>query len=422
MANLKRTLIPIVLLSLVFSQNGLAKVINIGLNYPQTGPYSDMGKAQHNAAILAIEEINNNGGILGNEIHLVTRDTQSKPDISTNNVLELIDKEKCEMIFGGSSSAVAIAGGKAAKSRGKLYFGTLTYSNATTGVEGHKYMFRECYNAWMGAKAISTYLMEEKLSSKKFFYITADYTWGRTTEASIRTFSMTDNDQRHRRFYTPFPGATYKDFSNALSMAKVVKPQVLVMVLFGDDMVRALTMLEEMGLKKKFEAILVPNLTLDMAASAGPKVMEDIIGAVPWSWNVPYKYNYDKGKKFVEKYAEKHQSYPSSSAGSAYTILYQYKEAVERAGTFDTKTVIQALENHKYTSLKDEQQWRALDHQSMQTVYIVICKKADEVQKDKFKQDYFEIIDSLPGNEAILGQEAWQQIRKAAGKPSELEY
>ena len=38
------------------------------------------------------------------------------------NVEELIDNKGCEMIFGGSASSVAIAGGKAAKSRGKLYF------------------------------------------------------------------------------------------------------------------------------------------------------------------------------------------------------------------------------------------------------------------------------------------------------------
>ena len=193
-------------------------------------------------------------------------------------------------------------------------------------------------------------------------------------------------------------------------------------MLFGDDMVRALTMLEKMGLKKKFQAILVPNLTLDMASGAGPKVMENVIGAVPWSWNVPFRYNYAKGKQFVEEYAEKYQSYPSSAAGSAYTSLHQYKEAVERAGTFNTRTVIEALENHKYVSLKDEQQWRAFDHQSVQTVHVVVCKKAEEVQKDKFKQDYFEIIDTLSGEEASRSKTFWQQLRKVAGKTPELEY
>ena len=140
---------------LLFAAGATAADLKIGLNYPKTGPYSVQGLAQLRAAELAVEEINQTGGILGQQLVLVARDTQSKSDVSKKNVEELIDAEGCEMIFGGSSSAVAIAGGKAAKSRGKLYFGTLTYSNATTGVEAHKYIFRECYNAWMGAKVLS---------------------------------------------------------------------------------------------------------------------------------------------------------------------------------------------------------------------------------------------------------------------------
>ncbi len=417
---MKRTLIVIIVL--FFSQTGWSETIKIGLNYPQTGPLSILGLAQYNAALLAMEEINNQGGILNKKIQLITRNTQSKPAISKKNVLELIDQEKCEMIFGGASSAVAIAGGKAANSRGKLYFGTMTASNATTGIDGHKFIFRESYNAWMAAKGIANYLMNEKLSSKKFFFITADYTWGRTMEKSIRTFSMTTNKKRHRRFYTPFPGATYNDFSNALSMAKAVKPQVLVLVLFGNDLVRTLTMIEEMGLKKKFKSILAITLDLSIANSAGPKVMEGIIGTLFWNWQVPFKYNYPRGKEFVKKYGERYHSYPSSSAGTAYTILYQYKDAVERAGTLDTRAVIKALEGHKYISLKDEQQWRTFDHQSIQTVYTVKCKPAEDVLKDKFKQDYFSIVDTLQGNKAVRSKKFWQQIRKEAGKPLTLQY
>ena len=406
----------------LFVQNSQAEVIKIGLNYPQTGPYVAIGQNQNNAAMLAVEEINNDGGILGRKIQLITRDTQSKPDISTKNVIELIDNEGCEMVFGGPSSAVVIAGGKVARSRGKLYFGTITVSNATTGTAGHKYMFREYYNAWMIGKSLSSYLLKEKLSSKKFFYITADYTTGRTLETSIRTFSMTTNKKRHKNFYTPFPGATYQDFSNAMAMAKAVKPQVLVLLLFGNDVVRILNMLNETGLKKQFQAILVPTIDLSGAITAGPKSMEGVISTVPWSWNVPFKYNYTKGKKFVKKYADRYHSYPSSAGGSAYTVLHQYKEAVERAGTFETKAIIRALENHKYVSLKGEQQWRDFDHQSVQNVYVVVCKKAEEVQKDKFKQDYFEILDSLSGIEAVSSKKLWQQVRKAAGKQPELEY
>lgn len=404
------------------TENGYAEPVKIGLNYPQTGPYSVQGKAQLDAAQLAAQEINDQGGILGRAVELVMRDTQSQPDVSTANVLELIDKEECEMIFGGSSSAVAIAGGKAAKSRGKLYFGTLTYSNTTTGEAGHKYMFRECYNAWMGAKALSKYLVKENLNAMKYFYITADYTWGRTTEESIRTFSWTTDTRRHPRRYVPFPGATYKNLSDALSWAGAVKPDVLVLVLFGKDMSRALTILKERDMKKKFQLIVVPNLTLGMAVEAGAEAMEGVIGTLPWAWNIPYEYNFPDGQEFVEKFSEMYHRYPSSSAASAYTILYQYKDAVERAGTFDSKSVIKALEGHTFVSLKDEQMWRAFDHQAIQSVYTVRCKSPEDVRRDKFKEDYFEILDRMDGEEAARTEEHWLKLREEAHEPVKLEF
>ena len=414
----KSLILLVIILSLCTGVN--AAIVKIGLNYPKTGPYSLQGSAQLDAANMAVQEINSGGGILGKNIELVIRDSESKADVAKKNVEELIDKQGCTMIFGGSASSVAIAGGKAAKSRGKLYFGTLTYSNATTMEEGHKYMFRECYNAWMGAKVLSDYL-RANYSNKKYFYVVADYTWGWTTEESLRTFSLTLSRKRHKKVLTPFPGATDEDFKKALTKAENSRSDVLVLVLFGKDMSRALTLATEMGLKKKM-AIVVPNLTLGMALSAGPKVMEGVVGALPWCWKVPYVYGYQKGIKFVEKFAKKYDLYPSTSAASAYTILYQYKEAVERAGTFETKAVIDALEGHKFISLKDEQTWRKFDHQCMQTVYAVKCKPEKEVSKDKFRQDYFEIMTKMPGKEAAITQERWTELRKKAGKPEELEW
>ena len=405
----------LILLSILLfiSTGASAAVVKIGLNYPKTGPYSVQGLAQLRAAEMAVDEINQAGGILGRNVELVIRDSQSKADLAKKNVEDLIDNEGVEMILGGSSSAVAIAGGKAAKSRGKLYFGTLTYSNATTGVQGHKYIFRECYNAWMGAKVLSEYL-KEHFSGKRYFYVTADYTWGWTTEASIRKFSRTLDKKRHKRVLTPFPGATRKNFQEALTKAAASRAEVLVLVLFGKDMADAVKLATEMGLKKKM-SIVVPNLTLGMAASAGPKVMEGVVGALPWSWKVPFTYNYTKGMAFVEDFGIKYKSYPSTSAASAYTIMYQYKEAVERAGGFDTKAVIAMLEGHKYTLLKDEQVWRAFDHQSIQTVYAVRCKPEAQVLKDKYKQDYFEIIKAMAGEKAARSKDRWARTRKATG-------
>ncbi len=103
------------------------------------------------------------------------------------------------------------------------------------------------------------------------------------------------------------------------------------------------------------------------------------------------------------------------------SILYQYKEAVERAKTFDTLPVIKALEDHKYIGLKDEQQWRGFDHQSIQTVFAVKCKKAEEVKKDKYQSDYFEVINKMKGEEAAITKEEWDEVRAAVSAAPALE-
>ncbi|WP_156499965.1 ABC transporter substrate-binding protein, partial [Oleiphilus sp. HI0061] len=144
------------------------------------------------------------------------------------------------------------------------------------------------------------------------------------------------------------------------------------------------------------------------------------VGALPWAWNIPEQYNYETGKKFVETFSKRYDAYPSSSAASAYSILYQYKDAVERAGSFETAKVRKALEGHKYSLLKDEQEWRAFDQQNIQTVYAVKGKTKEDILKDKYQSDYFEILTSMSGEKAARTQRQWKNDRFKANKSSIL--
>ncbi|OGV67590.1 MAG: hypothetical protein A2498_16005 [Lentisphaerae bacterium RIFOXYC12_FULL_60_16] len=404
----------------------------IGLNYPQTGPYMNEGLDQWNAAHLAADEINNAGGILGARIRIAWRDTKSDPMIAVRNAVDLIEKEHARMLFGGASSDVAAAVGAEAQKRGVLFFATLSYSTDTTCEKGHRYMFRECHNSLMSAKALSYYLTE-KFPGANYQYITADYAWGHTTEAAIRTYTDTTDKAKHPGILIPFPGVTDDQIRNALEHARVAKPRMLVLVLFGSHMTRAVRIAHEMGIKQHTQ-IIGPNLTSVMAESAGPEAMEDVMGTVQWCWNVPYDYNYPRGREFVEAFAKYYGRYPGAGAASAYTILYEYKSAVERVGSFDPARVIRDLEasnykflviekprGHEYTLLKDKQVWRAFDHQSLQTVYVVKCRPPESVGRDRFKMDYFEIIGSLAGDHAERSLAEWQASRAKAGMPGQLE-
>ncbi len=415
---LTRNILVMAILLTIILFNVSSAEVKIGLNYPKTGPYSVQGIDQWRAAQIAMDEINASGGILGEQIEIVWRDSESKPAVATANVTEMIEKDGVKMVFGGSSSGVAIASAKVCGNKNIPFFGTLTYSTATTGVEGLITTFRECYDARMAAKALGSYL-KDNFDGKTYFYITADYTWGWTTESSVRMITGTMDESNHKKISTPFPGATNDDFKKALNLAKMVKPDVLVLVLFGKDMSSAVRLATSMGMKSDMQ-IVVPNLTLGMAEGGGPKVMEGVVGALPWTWQVPYKYNYTNGIKFVEKFVAKYDRYPSTSGASAYSILHEYKAGVELAKSFDTDAIISALEGREYTILKDKQIWREFDHQSIQTVYLVKCKPEGEVLKDKFKLDYFEILSSISGDEASIPYSEWATTREAKGKNNKL--
>lgn len=392
------------------------EMVKIGLGYPETGPYAKQGLDQRRAADMAVEEINAAGGILGKKIQLAYRDTKSNAKIAKENAIELFDKEGVQMILGGSSSAVAIATGKVAKSKQKLFFGTLTYSTETTQEEAHKYIFRECYDSGMAAKVLSAYL-NKNFAGKKYFYITADYTWGWTTEDAFRKNTNTTEKDNHKGVLTKLGTADFKD---VLTIAKESGAQVLVLVQFGKDMETSARQAYEMGLKSSMQ-IVVPNLTEDMAEGASAEAMEGVIGATPWFWKLTYDKNYARGKAFVEAFEKKYQRYPTTSGASAYVILHQYKEAVERAKTFDTDAVIKALEGHKYTMLKDEQQWRAFDHQSIQSVYAVKIKPAAQVKASKYGLDFYDVIAEMPAEQAAISFADWTAVRAKVGAATTLD-
>jgi len=396
----------------------LADTIRLGFNYPQSGRYKDLGQQQRLAAFLAVDEINKSGGILGKKVELVIRNTAGSPERGAANTEELIRQEKVDMVFGGASSAVTIVSGKVAKKLGRLYFGTTTSANATTGSEGHDHMFREYPNAWMTANALGSYLTSE-FGDAKYFYVTADYTWGWSSEASIREFTNTPDKQAHPHALTPFPKALIKDFKEALGEAEASGADVLILVLYGDDLVRALKVAYEMGLKDKMKIVL-PNITLDIAQNVGATIMEDVISTTPWEWMIPYQLGFVRGQQFAEAFTEAYGIRPTSTAATAYGIVYQYRDAVERAGTTDTQSLIKALEGHEFTLLKDRQQWRAFDHQNLQTVYVVRSKKREEVTSDPLRSDFFEVVGSLEGEKAAQTLAEWQAERAAANKPPHL--
>src|SRR3954471_9968566 len=83
--------------------------IKIGYLPALTGPSSSTGVGMNRGTQLAVEEINNAGGVNGRKLELITRDTQSDPTKAVNAVAELTQRQKVALIWGPVNSGEALA-------------------------------------------------------------------------------------------------------------------------------------------------------------------------------------------------------------------------------------------------------------------------------------------------------------------------
>ena len=376
----------------------------IGLNIPLTGSYKDQGKDEERAYNLAIDRVNAKGGVLGKKIVSIVKDTQTNAKIARKNALELIRQHGAVMVTGGSSSAVAVAQSDVCQEYKVIFMAALTHSNATTGhmktkagtsvQKAHRHTFRWYFNAWMTNRALVPFLIERFGKGAEYFYITADYTWGRSLEESMKWGTELGGCDTLGSIRTPLGK---KDFRAELLKAKNAKPEVLVLILFGQDMITALKQAHQMGLKKKMK-IVVPLMEEHMAKGAGFDVMEGIMSTVNWYWGLK-----NQGTKtFVGAFRKKYAKPPGSAAACAWVAMHEWASAVERAGSFASNKVIKALEGHKFTLLKDQEEWRSWDHQAISSVFIVEGKSKKE---SKGEWDLLKVIGEKKGASVMRTRE-----------------
>jgi len=123
-----------------------AQDIKLGFNGDlSASPSAQSGRAGVLGIEAAIEDINAAGGVLGRKLSLVSRDDQSQPPKSIQNMSDLIDNEKVVAVFGPTNSGNALAwkhipNQKKVVSMGMIGSGTDITKPMSAGAEN--YMFR----------------------------------------------------------------------------------------------------------------------------------------------------------------------------------------------------------------------------------------------------------------------------------------
>jgi len=346
----------------------------VGLDVPQTGPYSDQGADQLRAYKMAIDEINAAGGVMGMKIVSTIGDDQTKAPVAVENARRMIERDGAVMITGGSSTGTAIAVSGLCQEKKTIFMATLTHGNETTNENCHYHTFRRYNNAYNSAHALARTLLTQ-YGTGRWFHITADYAWGHSVYDSLSEVLEPKGAKMIKNVLLPL-GTT--DFSSALSQAQAAKPDVLVITEFGRDMVNAVNQAAQFGLLKSTK-VLVPLADEYMAKGTGDN-FDNIVTTAPFYYAY-HAEKYPAAKKFVAAFTKLYGVPPSNGAENAYTNMYQWKGGIERSGSLDPAKFIAKMEGYHFTATKEPEYWRAWDHQGINSCLVLegvpLAKRSD---------------------------------------------
>ena len=374
----------------------------IGISVPRTGTYAVQGEDELKGYQLAIEHINaghplikqispkTKKGVLGKELKYGVADSAAKPNDAVQAQQRFITENKAIMITGGTSSAVAVALNKLAQREKVLFVCGISGSNDTTGKDCVRYGVRQNFYGETAANAIGPALLKAYGKNKKAAFMTPDYTYGHTVTKSVNEF-LTKNGgwQMVTNQVSPL-GAP--DFSSYLTNIANSGAEFLINVNWGHDAVLSTQQAKQFGLLPKMK-LVIPYQIPFLAREVGADITEGVYAATDFWWTLQDRY--PLAKTFVEEFEKKHGYKPEWGAENAYMEFALWAEAVEHAGSFYPPDVIKSYESpRKLQSLVGEVEWRTADHQLIRPVVIVKGKAPKDM---KNKEDYWEVVDIVPG-------------------------
>ncbi|MEP7061983.1 MAG: substrate-binding protein [Betaproteobacteria bacterium] len=376
--------------------------VSIGVAVPRTGAYAVQGEDELKGWQLAVEHINEghplikkispktSKGVLGKEVKLVVADSAAKPNTAVQAQQRFISEDKVVLMTGSTSSAVAVATNKLAQQEKVLYVAGISGSNDTTGKDCVRYGFRQNFYGETAANAIGPVLVKAYGKNKKAAFMTPDYTYGHTVTKSVNDYLTEKGGWTMVTNQISPLGAP--DFSSYLLNIANSGADVLVNVNWGRDAVLSIQQAQKFGIFDKMK-LAVPYQIPFLAPEVGGGLLAGVYAATDYWWTLEDKY--PLAKMFNDAFMKKFGHHPEWGAENAYVSFAHWAHMVEQAGSFYPPDVIKVYEKGEtLPSLLGDVHYRPEDHQCVRPVVIVKGKAPKDM---KNKEDFWEVIEVLPG-------------------------
>ena len=316
-----------------------------------------------NGIELALEQINESGGVLGKPLEFIYRDDQGKPGEAVKIAGELMTRDNTVMLTGTILSHVGLAISSYAAEKKYLYLASEPLADSLVWAKGNEYTFRLRASTYMQAAMLA----EEaaKTDARTYATIAPNYAYGKDAVAAFKEALLAIKPDV--TFVTEQWPALFKiDAGAEVQAIERAKPDAIYNVTFGGDLAKFVREGTTRGL---FEGRNVYGLL-----TGEPEYLDPLADEAPEGWIVTgypwYDITDDSNKAFVDAYQAKYEEGPKIGSLVGYMTAQSIAAGITRAGSTDTEAMVAAFKGLEVDTPVGKIEFRSQDHQSTMGAFV----------------------------------------------------
>jgi urea transport system substrate-binding protein len=340
----------------ISSQGALAqqKTVKVGVLHSLSGTMAISETVLKDVALMAFEEINAKGGVMGMKIEPIVVDPASNWPLFAEKARQLITQDKVAAVFGCWTSVSR----KSVLPVFEELNGLLFYPVQYEGEELSKNVFYTGAAPNQQAIPAVEYLMsKEGGGAKRWVLLGTDYVYPRTTNKILRAFlkskGVADKDIDEK--YTPFGHSDYQTIVADIKKFAAGGKTAVVSTINGDSNVPFYKELGNQGLKATDVPVVAFSVGEEELRGVDTKPLVGHLAAWNYFMSIKAPANDDFKTKWAayakaKKLPGADKPLTNDPMEATYIGIYMWKQAVEKAKTFDTDKVITAMGGQTFTA------------------------------------------------------------------------
>jgi urea transport system substrate-binding protein len=360
--------------------------VKLGFLNSTSGPMAISEQTVRDSLILAAEEINADGGIMGKQIEYVEEDGQSEPTVFAEKINKLLTQDEVAAVFGGWTSASRKAMLPVVEGADGLLFYPVQYE----GLEASENIYYTGATTNQQIIPAMDFLASEGVET--LFLAGSDYVFPRTANKIIKQYAAELGIEIVGEEYVPLDS---DDWTTQVAKIAEAEPDFVFNTINGSSNVGFIKAYYEAGLGPDKS----PIISVSIAEEEAPAMGEDVTGQYA-AWNYFQSVDIPENATFIEAFQEKYgDDRPTSDPmEAAYVSLYLYKEMVEKAESFCVDAVNEASDGVTFAAPEGEVTVDGENHHIAKTGLIgqinadnqfdVVWSSEEPIEPDPFLEGY----------------------------------